>query len=141
MLLRIVWWGLLIASGIAIGTFIDTGVAAPTEEDQPGFLIVAGKTLDTTGLEAYVAAAGDAISSAGLKRVGRSGEIIPAHVLEGTWPYDGFIAIEQVQSIDQLITFWNSDEFQQIKRLRDGKIEIHFAVAVEAQGGRLSAGQ
>jgi len=140
MLLRIIGSGFLLTSGIAIGMFINAG-ATPAAEDPAGFLIVAGKTLDTTGLDAYAAAAGNAISSAGLKRVARSAEITPARILEGSWPYDGFVAIERVQSIDKLATYWNSDEFQRIKTLRDGKIEIHFAVVVEANAGRFERQQ
>lgn len=122
---------MLLLSGIVIGMFIDVNFASASADNKPGFLIVAGRTLDSQGLEPYVAAAGDAIASAGLNRVARSAEINEERVLEGSWPYQGFVAIEQFDSLDQVLAFWHSDHFQEIKKLREGKIEIDFVIAVE----------
>ena len=122
----------LLLTGMVIGMFIDVNFAGASAEEKPGFLIVAGRTLDTQGLEPYIAAAGDAIASAGLKRVARSAEIGQQRVLEGSWPYSGFVAIEQFESLDQVLSFWRSDHFQEIKKLREGKIDIDFVIAVEA---------
>jgi len=122
----------LLLTGIIIGMFIDVNFATASADNRPGFLIVAGRTVDSQGLEPYVAAAGDAIASAGLNRVARSAEISQERVLEGSWPYQGFVAIEQFESLDQVLAFWHSDHFQEIKKLREGKIEIDFVIAVEA---------
>lgn len=122
----------LLLSGIVIGMFIDVNFADASVDNKSGFLIVAGRTVDSQGLEPYVAAAGGAIASAGLNRVARSAEISAEQVLEGNWPYEGFVAIEQFDSLDQVLAFWHSDHFQEIKKLRDGKIEIDFVIAVEA---------
>ncbi len=122
----------LLLTGIVIGMFIDVNFARATAEEKPGFLIVAGSTVDSEGLEPYIAAAGDAIASAGLKRVARSAAISEQRVLEGSWPYSGFVAIEQFESLDQVLSFWRSDQFQEIKKLREGKIDIDFVIAVEA---------
>ena len=123
---------LLLLSGIVIGMFVDDTFGAAPTDDQPGFLIVVGKTVDAEGLDAYVAAAGGAISNAGLHRVARSARVGATRVLEGSWPYEGFVAIEQFESWERLSSYWHSDEFQQIKKLREGKIDIEFVVAVEA---------
>lgn len=122
----------LLLCGIAIGVLIDDVSATTSSGAKAGFLIVAGRTIDSTGLEPYVAAAGDAIASAGLHRVARSAKIPSERVLEGSWPYEGFVAIEQFESMDQVLSFWHSEHFQKIKKLRDGKIEIDFVIAVEA---------
>ena len=123
---------LLLLCGFVIGMFVDDTLGAKSKVDNSGYLIVAGRTVNPEGLDAYVAAAGKAISAAGLNRVGRSAHIGPKQVLEGSWPYDGFVAIEHVQSMDKLKTYWQSDQFQEIKKLREGKIEIDFVVAIDA---------
>lgn len=137
-MIRISYAGLLVTFGIAVGLLLDESFAALSPGDTPGFLIVAGRTVDPEGLDAYVAAAGEAIASAGLQRVARSAQIEPKQILEGSWPYAGFVAIEQFQSLQQVLDFWHSEDFRNIKKLREGKIAIDFVVAVEAQSGTLS---
>ena len=34
--------------------------------------------------------------------------------------------------MDKLKTYWQSDQFQEVKKLREGKIEIDFVVAIDA---------
>ena len=123
---------LLLLCGFIMGMAVDGSPGAKPDAGSSGYLVVAGKTVNPEGLGAYVAAAGDAISAAGLNRVGRSAHIGPEQILEGSWPYDGFVAIEHVQSMDKLQAFWHSDQFQQIKKLREGRIEIDFVIAVDA---------
>jgi uncharacterized protein (DUF1330 family) len=127
---------LLISCGIVIGILVDDWIGAISSEvssdNRSGFLIVGGRTIDSDGLGPYMAAAGSAIANAGLNRVARSVRIAPEQVLEGRWPYEGFVAIEHVQSMDQLKSYWRSDQFQEIKKLREGKIEIDFVIAVDA---------
>ena len=52
----------LLLTGIVIGMFINVNFAAESSENKPGFLIVVDKTVDSEGLEPYVAAAGGAIA-------------------------------------------------------------------------------
>jgi uncharacterized protein (DUF1330 family) len=122
----------LVLLGIVIGVFTTNSVAEISSDESTGYLIVVGKTVDADGLGPYIEAAGSAISNAGLHRLARSRQIGRSQVLEGSWPYEGFVAIEQFESWERLSSYWSSDEFQKIKTLREGKIEIDFVVAVEA---------
>jgi uncharacterized protein (DUF1330 family) len=39
------------------------------------------------------------------------------HVLEGTWSHTGTIVMERYPSMDGLLTFWNSREYQDARKL------------------------
>lgn len=57
----------------------------------------------------------------------------PAQVLEGQWPYSGIVILQKYDSMQALQEFWFSPEHTEVKKLRDGLIDSHFVVAVEAQ--------
>ena len=50
-------------------------------------------------------------------------------VLEGKWPYEGQVVVERYNSMEALLDFWNSAEYQQLRQLRT---EANFIIAVEA---------
>ncbi len=41
--------------------------------------------------------------------------------------------VEKFSSMDALLSFWNSPEYQAAKRLREGLIEANFIIAVEPE--------
>jgi uncharacterized protein (DUF1330 family) len=51
-------------------------------------------------------------------------------VLEGKWPYQGRVVVERYSSMKALLDFWNSAEYQQLRKLRT--TEANFIIAVEA---------
>ena len=51
-------------------------------------------------------------------------------VLEGKWPYQGRVVVEKYSSMKSLLDFWNSAEYQQLRKLRT--TEANFIIAVEA---------
>lgn len=109
---------------------IPQGVAQPPP---PAYLIVAGQTLDTTGLEPYYALARPVAQEAGLKIIARNNTVTQSQVLEGVWPYPGFVAIERFDSMQALRSFWYSQAYQQAIELRQGKVKLDFVVAIEGQ--------
>ena len=54
-------------------------------------------------------------------------------VLEGDWPFEGRLIVEKFASMDALLSFWNSPEYQAAKKLREGHIEANFIIAVEPE--------
>ena len=77
-------------------------------------------------MAAYREAAEPLAGAAGLTFLARG---VPK-VLEGEWPSET-ITIEQFTSMNALLEFWNSDEYQQAKKYREGQLDVNFIVAVE----------
>jgi len=53
-------------------------------------------------------------------------------VLEGNWDYPGILLIEKFASMQILKDYWFSDEYQEVKKLREGLADVNFIVALEA---------
>ena len=49
-----------------------------------------------------------------------------------TMPYKGNVVLQKVDSMDALLRFWNSPEYQEAKKLREGFIKSNFIIAIEA---------
>ena len=52
-------------------------------------------------------------------------------VMEGSWNFSGVLVIEKLPSMAALKRFWNSEEYQEVKKLRAGITETNFFVAIE----------
>ena len=63
--------------------------------------------------------------------VGGSPEQIRHH-FEGTWPEDAKFTMFRFPSMEALLSFWNSPEYQAAKHLRTDVIPPNFTFAVEA---------
>jgi len=119
----------LFALGVLAGSTITLSIAAQ-ESEPPAFLIVAADRnpgVSNTDYGPYRAAAGPLATAAGLSMTASSQE---PEVLEGSWPY-GNVAIERFTSMEELRSFWYSEEYQQAIKLREGLSTINFIVAVE----------
>ena len=51
-------------------------------------------------------------------------------VLDGNWPYEGFVSVEWAPSLDVAEAFWNSPEHEAAWEMREGLIDIDWAVVV-----------
>jgi len=51
--------------------------------------------------------------------------------LEGEWNFPGRILIEEFSSMEELKAYWYSDEYQAAILLREGLVEMNFAIAIE----------
>ena len=129
---------LMLATGLAVGLMWPS--VAQEQPSPPGgeplaYVLVSGRVVDNTGLEAYGEAAGPLAQAAGINVVARAG-MANVRVMEGEWPYaDGFVAIETFRSMDEFTAFWNSPGYQEAIELRKGKVELDFVVAVEGLSG------
>lgn len=119
-----------LAIGLGAGALF--GAAhAETAVAPAAYVIVSGRVIDQAGLEAYREAAGPLGAAAGLELLAL-GEGDGLHVLEGEWPFAGFVAVERFRSLGDLQDFWNSPAYQEAIGLRAGSVELDFVVALEA---------
>ncbi len=117
---------------IGLGAGACLGVAYAEDHAEPAaYVIVSGRVIDAEGLEAYGEAAGPGAQAAGIELLGR-GEAAAIEVMEGEWPFDGFLVVERFRSMQDFKGFWNSPAYKEAIALREGKIDLDFVVAVEA---------
>ena len=107
--------------------------ASAVAGEKAAYLIVSSKVIDPEPLAAYGEAAGPGAAQAGVEILAQADVGAGLEVLEGAWPYDdGGVTIERFRSMQALLDFWNSDEYQAAIELREGAIDIDFIVALEA---------
>jgi len=80
----------------------------------------------------YMEAANPLFAAAGVElfAVGVAGKNV--QILEGDWPYAGVLQIYKCSSMNALLKFWNSPEYQEAKKLREGIVKTNFTVAIES---------
>ena len=100
--------------------------------EKAAYLIASTRVIQADGLEAYGQAAGPGARRAGMQMVARAQSGDSLQLLEGNWSYEGSLAIERFDSMDALLNFWHSPDYQAAKKLRDGKVHVNFIVALEA---------
>lgn len=108
-----------------------TSPAAPA--DPPAYLLAVGKRLKPPeALAAYRQAAGPLALAAGYQLLATQPTRATVQILEGQWPYEGFVTLEKFTSIKDLQNFWNCDGYQSAKQLRADAIKMDFIIAIEA---------
>ena len=101
--------------------------------EKAAYLIVGSKVVDPEPLAAYGEAAGPGAQAAGVEILAQADVGDGLEVLEGAWPYDdGGVTIERFTSMQALLDFWHSDEYQAAIKIREGALDIDFIVALEA---------
>lgn len=131
---RAVLPALMLATGLILGLLwpsVAQEQSPPAAGEPLAYVLVSGRVIDDTGLEAYGEAAGPLAQAAGINVLARA-ETANVRVMEGEWPYaEGFVAIETFRSMDEFTAFWNSPGYQEAIELRKGKVELDFVVALE----------
>jgi uncharacterized protein (DUF1330 family) len=95
---------------------------------KPIYVVVSGRVTQPDKLAAYAEASGPLAQAAGLEFLAHSKPVL----LEGKWPYaEGMVAVEKFTSKVELQKFWQSEAYQQAKKLREGVVDIDFIIAVE----------
>jgi len=135
---------LSLISAFAMGAIISSGTGAVSTakareaslpNDPPAYLLAVGTRLKPPeALAAYRQAAGPLATAAGYQLLATQPTKATVQVLEGQWPYEGFVTLEKFTSMKDLVNFWNSDGYQSAKKLRRDAIKMDFVIAVE--GGR-----
>ena len=112
--------GVGIALGIVIHIFI-------TNRRKPIYLVVSAEVRNEEALEPYRQQAVPLAEAAGLEILGSS----EVELMEGEWDHFPALTLEKFDSKAALHKFWYSAEYQQVKKLREGHLDIQFIVAVE----------
>lgn len=108
------------------------GKPAAAPVDKAAYMIVSGKRLKPPeAMTAYRQAAGPLALAAGYELLATQPAKANVQVLEGEWPYDGFVVVEKYRSMQDLLKFWNSPEYTAAKKLRADAVKMDFIVAVE----------
>lgn len=105
--------------------------AAALAGEKAAYLVVSSQVIDPEPLAAYAEAAGPGAAAAGVEILAQA-DADELEVLEGAWPHPGGVTIERFTSMQALLDFWHSDEYQAAIGLREGAIDIEFIVALEA---------
>ena len=127
--------GLLLVTflgGSAFGSLATSEMSAETapQAAPPGYIIGVTRSLssDPDALGPYRDAAWPLARAAGLSYVARGPEV---HVLEGEWPFEGTLLVEQYSSLQAILDFWYSPGYQEAKKLRADFVDVDFLIAVE----------
>jgi uncharacterized protein (DUF1330 family) len=126
----------------AMGALISNGIGGPassakaaytsTPADPPAYLLAVGTRLKPPeALAAYRQAAGPLAMAAGYQQLATQPTKGTVQVLEGKWPDEGFVTLEEFTSMKDLLNFWNSDAYQAAKKLRADASRMDFIIAVE----------
>ena len=102
------------------------------KKKRPAYLIASSFMPERHGsLDAYYHAAHPLLEAAGGETIiaGHSGQ--KRQLFEGTWKKDAAFTVFKFPSMDALLSFWNSLEYQNIKHLRTDVIPPNFTFATE----------
>ena len=120
---------------LTFGVFGDAHSAekrATPPADPPAYLLAVGTRLKPPeALAEYRRAAGPLALAAGYQQLATQPNKASVHLLEGQWPYEGFVTLEKFTSMKDLLSFWKSDGYQSAKKLRADAIKMDFIIAVE----------
>lgn len=113
---------------VAATSIADKSATGPS----PAFLVGAARITDYERLPEYRALAEPLARKGGYTvlaaaKAGEEGAVL----LEGEWPAPGLLFIERYDSMEKLLTFVESEEFQQAKVLRDQVAEVFFMFALD----------
>ena len=101
----------------ARGGNVTAGKTVASAAEPPAYMIVSGKRLKPPeAMNAYRQAAGPLAMAAGLEILASKASKADVQVLEGEWPYDGFVVVEKYSSMKELLKFWNSPGYQAAKK-------------------------
>jgi len=114
------------------GNTASAGKSAVPAADPPAYLLAVGKRLKPPeALAVYRQAAGPLARAAGYQLLATQPSKSTVHVLEGEWPYEGFVTLEKFTSLKDLLGFWNSEGYQAAKKLRADAVKMDCIIAVE----------
>lgn len=119
------------ALGLVVGRVRGPDVHDPAAAARPvpAYLVASWDILSPPEeLKPFAEAAVPLAAKAGLRILADS----KPRLLEGQWPYKGVLIVQEYTSMQALVDFWDSADHVAAKKLREGRIDSHFVVAVEA---------
>ncbi len=108
---------------------VTSGAAQATEgAEKPVYQIVSNTVVDPEQMAKYAAKSGPLARAAGLEILAISKPVL----LEGEWPHKGEnLIVLKYRSMDEMMAFWNSPEYQAAKKLRKHAAQVDFIVAAD----------
>jgi len=105
----------------------------PAETEKPAYMISSGHVVAPEKMPAYLEASKPLFKAAGSEELafGKTTSDGSIQLLEGEWPDEPLVMIIKFPSMDGLMEFWNSPEYQEAIKLREGVVEPNFTVAIE----------
>jgi uncharacterized protein (DUF1330 family) len=104
-----------------------------TESEKPAYMLASVNVVKPDEMGPYMQKCGPMFEAAGIEVVAL-GVGSGLQLLEGEWPYEGSLMLYKCGSMDSLLQFWNSPEYQEAIKLREGIVESNFTVAIETTG-------
>ena len=103
-----------------------------TQAEKPAYLITSGNVVAPEKMPAYLEASAPLFKAAGSEEIA-FGKLSDNNIqlLEGEWPYKGLLMIIKFPSMDVLLKFWNSPQYKEAIKLRQGVVIPNFTVAIE----------
>lgn len=95
-------------------------------KDKSVYMIINGRILDHEKLENYKKIAIPLAKKAGAEALAFSHPL----VLQGDWPFKGFVLVERFHSMSALKEYWYSEEYQEARKLLVGADERDFTIVV-----------
>ena len=125
---------LCFACGWTASEMMRTAEAAEDEGERPAYMIISVNEIHPDKMGPYKQAVGPVAreKAGGIELLAVSQEQ-GIRVMEGTWELPGLLLIERYKSMEALEEFWYSDEYQEVKKLRDGFAEANFFLAIEGR--------
>ena len=131
-------YGAGLLASFAAGCAIDTGpsaiAAAEDTVPNPAYMIISINEINPEELGPFKEAVRPIVQEkAGGAEMLAVAQERDVEVLEGTWDNPGLLIIERFKSMDALKAYWYSDEYTEVKKLREGHAEANFFIAVEGK--------
>ena len=104
------------------------------DTDKPAFMIASVNVVEPDKMGPYMEVCGPLFAAAGIEVIALGVAGSSVEIIEGEWPYEGSLMLYKCGSMDSLLQFWNSPEYQEAIKLREGIVESNFTVAIEATG-------
>jgi uncharacterized protein (DUF1330 family) len=102
-----------------------------TETEKSAFMLASVNVVKPDEMGPYMQKCGPLFAAAGIEVVALGVAGNSVQLLEGEWPYEGSLMLYKCGSMDSLLQFWNSPEYQEAMNLREGIVESNFTVAIE----------
>jgi uncharacterized protein (DUF1330 family) len=104
------------------------------ETAKPAFMIASVEVAEPDKMGPYMEACGPLFAAVGIEVIAMGAAGNSVEVLEGDWPFDGALQLYKCPSMDALLKFWKSPEYQEAIKLREGIVKSNFTVAIESTG-------
>ena len=102
------------------------------ETEKTAYMIASVNVVEPDKMGPYMEVCGPLFAAAGIELIAVGVAESSVELLEGEWPYNGALQLYKCGSMDALVKFWNSPEYQEAMKLREGIVQTNFTVAIES---------